>query len=55
MYNYYLVFNRKNYESNNTVLPKFTKEELDNAEKSKNWFIWNVNWFDYYLSKMLNY
>jgi len=39
MNNYHLIFHRKAYETNNTVLPKFTKEELDIAEKNTNGFI----------------
>ena len=33
---YKLLFHRKEYESTNTVLPKFTKAEIDSAENSNN-------------------
>ena len=58
MNNYHLIYHHKAYEPNNTVLPKFTKEELDIAEKNTNGFIWTVKnnngmLIDYYLTKLL--
>lgn len=50
--NYSITLSRKKYESH--ILFKFTKNELDEAEKHIYWFIKKDNWVCYYLDKLIN-
>lgn len=52
--NYFLIFPRKAYENHSALAGSFTKEELDTAENTDNWFIKTINHVDYHIEKYLN-